>query len=337
MNPVTIRPIEATDTISDLIAAQPLQPFLQSTIWADFQRALGRRVWQLGAFADGTCQGVATVIEHRLIMGQSYLYCPRGPLANDQETLLALVAAIRDLGNKEKAMYVKIDPGAYRFPFHRTDFPIGSSVGTTLQPVTTQVLDLQPGPEVLLSAMHQKTRYNIRLAEKKGVTVRWSTTADDLEIFLDLITKTYARQGIRLHPPAYYRTMWKFLIAAEMAELGIAELNGEPLAANMVIWHDNTATYQYGGSADQQKQVMAPYVLQWETIKRACARSTMTYDFWGIAPEDAPLHKLAGVTRFKKGFGGRVVNFPPALNMILQPTWYQAYRLAKRMRGGVDL
>jgi lipid II:glycine glycyltransferase (peptidoglycan interpeptide bridge formation enzyme) len=216
------------------------------------------------------------------------------------------------------------------------DVPKNFSVGTTLQPRVTQVLDLQPDLESVLAAMHQKTRYNIRLAEKKGVTVRWSTDDDDLDIFLQLITSTYTRQGIRLHPTAYYRAMWQHLKKVEMVELGIAEIAGRPLAANMVIWHDQTATYLHGGSSDQEKHLMAPYLLQWSTMQRAFTRGVTMYDFWGIAPNDNPTHQWAGVTRFKKGFGGRVVTFPPALNAILQPAWYQAYRLAKRMRGGVD-
>ncbi len=337
MNPVTIRPIEATDTISDLIAAQPLQPFLQSPVWADFQRALGRRVWQLGAFHEEQLVGAALIIEHQLLMGKTYLYCPRGPVATSLVALHALLEAIRAVGDEVGAMYVKIDPGLYSFPFDRADFPKNFSVGTTLQPHVTQVLDLQADPESVLAAMHQKTRYNIRLAEKKGVTVRWSTDDHDLDIFLQLITSTYTRQGIRLHPPAYYRAMWQYLKKVEMVELGIAEISGRPLAANMVIWHDQTATYLHGGSSDQEKQLMAPYLLQWSTIQRAITRNITAYDFWGVAPNESQTHKWAGVTRFKKGFGGRVVSFPPALNMILQPAWYQAYRLAKRMRGGVDL
>lgn len=334
---MNVRPLDTAAGLPELIATQPLEPFLQSWAWGDFQAGLGRRIWRLGAMAEERLVGAALVIEHQLMMGKTYLYCPRGPVATSRDALDALLTAIRELGTKENAMYVKIDPGLYPFPFDRADFPADFSVGTTLQPRVTQVLDLLSNPDDVLNAMHPKTRYNIRLAEKKGVTVRWSTEASDLAHFFQLISSTYSRQGIRLHPAGYYQAMWKYLRLADMTDLGIAEFSGRPLAANMVIWHGQTATYLHGGSSDTDKHVMAPHLVQWATMKRAIERGVKAYDFWGVAPNDDPTHKWAGVTRFKKGFGGRVVTFPPALNAILQPAWYQAYRLAKRMRGGVDV
>ncbi len=331
-----IRALEQPAGLTELIATQPLQPFLQSWAWGEFQRSLGRRIWRLGAYEGEQLVGAALVIEHTLMLGKTYLYCPRGPVAMTREVLLALLEKIRKLGNDQQAMYIKIDPGLYPFLFDRRDFPGEFSIGTTLQPAITQVLDLPADANVVLGAMHQKTRYNIRLAEKRGVQVRWSTGDQDLEIFFALIQQTYTRQDIRLHPAGYYQKMWRALRAADLVEIAVAELDGRPLVANLIVWHGQTATYLHGGSSDHDKNTMAPYVLQWRTIERAIGRGMRAYDFWGIAPEGALTHKWAGVTRFKKGFGGRVVIFPPALNSILQPVWYQAYRLAKRMRGGVD-
>jgi lipid II:glycine glycyltransferase (peptidoglycan interpeptide bridge formation enzyme) len=182
--------------------------------------------------------------------------------------------------------------------------------------------------------MHQKSRYNLRLAQKKGVTVRWSTNDEDFSAFMKLQHETATRQQIRLHPDHYYRLMFETLRSHNMVELGIAEYQGEIVAVNEIIWCGSTATYIHGASSDLHKEAMAPYFLQWETLQRARQKNMRAYDLRGISPADQPDHKLAGVTRFKLGLGGKTVIYPEAMNAILQPTWYWAYRLAKRARGG---
>lgn len=331
-----IRPVTTEAGLLALLARHPLQPFLQSWAWGEFQRAWGRRIWRLGAFDGERLVGAALIVEHRLTFGKTYLYCPRGPLAMTAQVFCQLLEAVRDLGRRAGAMYVKVDPGHVPFAGLSAAVPADFTAGTTLQPQRTLLIDVsRPAPD-LLAAMHPKTRYNIRLAEKKGVAIRWSTTDEDFETFLALIRQTYARQGIRLHPDGYYAQLFKTLRAAGMVELAMGEWNGRPFAANMVIWHGQTATYLHGGSSTEHKEVMMPHLTQWRTIERAKERGVSTYDLWGIAPDGQPQHKWAGVTRFKKGFGGRIDTFPPSLNAVVQPSWYWAYRLAKRMRGGVD-
>jgi len=333
---ITVRPLEDASVLAELVARQPLQPFLQSWVWGEFQRALGRPIWRLGAFAGDQLVGAALVIQHELLLGKRYLYCPRGPLADTPDALRALFQAIRELGKKEDAMYVKVDPNLYNFSDALSTIAEGYSVGTTLQPQHTQVLNTSSAPEEILAAMHSKTRYNIRLAEKKQVTVRWSREPEDLEQFLRLMHQTGERQGIRLHHDTYYQKLFSALGADDSAELVLGEYAGAVRAAHMIIWHGQTATYLHGGSDDSTKEAMVPYLLQWETIKKAHQRGMKEYDLWGVAPDDAPAHKWAGITRFKRGLGGSQIVFPSSLNVIIQPQWYQFYRLAKRMRGGFD-
>lgn len=333
---IVVRPLEDKQALADLISRQPLQPFLQSWTWGEFQHALGRPIWRLGAFEGDRLVGSALLIEHELLLGKAYLYCPRGPLADTPEALQALFAAVRELGKKAGVMYVKADPNLYHFPDDPKKYAEKYDPGTTLQPQQTLVLDTAQAPDDMLVEMHQKTRYNIRLAEKKQVAVRWGMTDADLNEFLRLMHQTSERQGIRLHDDRYYQKLFSTLRDAGLAELILGEYNGAVRAAHMIIWHGTTATYLHGGSDDSTKDAMVPYLLQWETIKRAHQRGMKEYDLWGVAPEDMPTHKWAGITRFKRGFGGRLVVFPGSLNSILQPQWYQAYRLAKRIRGGVD-
>lgn len=333
---LTIRPLASREELAELISKQPLNPFLESWAWGDFQQATGRRIWRLGAWAGQKLVSAALVIEHELLLGKKYLYCPRGPLAESLPALLEMFSALRALGKTEGAMYVKVDPGLYHFPFRAEQFPEHFDIGTTLQPKHTLVIDTARDPGLILEQLHQKTRYNIRLAEKKGVEVRWSTTDADLAIFLELLQATAERQGIRLHPNRYYQKMFEVLRPAGMAELALGQYEDQVHAANLVIWHGQTATYLHGGSRDDRKEAMVPQLVQWRTIERAHHLGIKDYDLWGVAPADQPDHAWAGISRFKRGFNGREISFPPAANSILQSQWYTAYRLAKRVRGGRD-
>ncbi|MBI2985113.1 MAG: peptidoglycan bridge formation glycyltransferase FemA/FemB family protein [Candidatus Kerfeldbacteria bacterium] len=331
-----VRPLAERQELEQLIAAQPLHPFLQSWAWGDFQASVGRKIWRLGGYEEKQLGGAALVIEHQILLGKTYLYCPRGPLASNRAVFDKLLAAIQRLAAEQGAMYAKADPGRYSFALSAESLPAGYELGTPLQPRQTLLIDLRPSTAELLAAMHRKTRYNIRLAERKGVTIRWSKSAEDISLFLSLLHQTAARQGIRLHGDDYYRQLITILGAAGMAELVIGEYHGQALAAHLMIWHGQTATYLHGASSGEQQELMAPHLVQWRSIERAKQRGCTTYDFWGVAPADQPGHKWAGITRFKKGFGGHVEVFPPAVNAIIQPQWYWAYRMAKRLRGGVD-
>ena len=330
-----VKPLEDKSALEALLAQQPLQPFLQSWAWGEFQSGLGRRIWRLGVVDDDVVVAAALIIEHQLILGKSYLYCPRGPVAATAEALNLLLSELPKFGQTTGAMYLKIDFPRYAFPFAGAEIPAPFTLGTPLQDPATLVVNVQQTEDDLLAHFHSKTRYNIRLAEKRGVTVRWGTSDKDFEVFMDLQKEMSARQGIRLHAEKYYREMFDALSKQNMVSFVIAEYKGQPIVANEIIWHHQTATFNHGGSSSAHKDVMAAYLVQWATIKEAKRRGMHDYDLRGIAPSGQPDHKLAGVTRFKLGFGGQSIEFPAA-NCILQPQWYWAYRMAKRMRGGTD-
>lgn len=255
---------------------------------------------------------------------------PRGPLLDatlspeDQSRVWSALAAEIAARRPAGTMFVKIEPNIV--PPAGLDF----SPGTGTHPETSLVLDLQPGSEALLEQMHPKTRYNITLAKRKGVAVRWTRDAGDVDIFLQLLQQTAKRQSIGIHPQKYYRQMVTSL--NDMVEVAVADHDGQPLAAGMMIHFGRVTTYLHGASDHSQRELMAPYAMHWETIDRARTGSDR-YDFFGIAPEGSVGHKWAGITRFKKGFGGQVVKYPGGFNLVYDRTWYTAYRIAKRMAG----
>jgi len=181
--------------------------------------------------------------------------------------------------------------------------------------------------------MKQKTRYNIRLAEKKGVTVRQGTAAD-IAPFIRLMRQTGERDGFGIHDAQYYRAAFE-LFAPDQASLLVAEFEGRPLAGAMVFALGRTAAYFYGASSDEERPRMPAYAIQWAAMRWAKARGCATYDMWGIP--DAPEDELeAGFTdrqdglwpvyRFKRGFGGEVVRTVGAADRVYNPLLARLYR-----------
>ena len=200
-----------------------------------------------------------------------------------------------------------------------------------IQPPRTIIIDTRGSEEEILARMKQKTRYNIRLAQKKGVTVRaWN----DIESFHKMMLVTGGRDSFGIHSLEYYRRAYELFHPAGMCELLVAEYEGKPLAALMVFGRGRRAWYFYGASTDEERNRMPTYLLQWEAIKWAKARGCEEYDLWGVPDEDeATLEAnfetrrdgLWGVYRFKRGFGGELKRAVQAMDRVYNPLLYWAY------------
>lgn len=293
------------------VASEPGGSFLQSWDWGDFQKELGVPYWRLVAEENDKVVGVTLVIKRELPAGKSWLYIPGGLVSNFEKKL-------RELARDEKAIFVRVDPRLSNFNFSSE----WKKAKREVQPKETLVMDLAKPEEELLAGMHQKTRYNIRLAEKHGVQIRFSRDEKDLEAFLQLSQAVSARSPFRYHAPEYYRAMRKAL--GDIFEVAVAELNGQPLAVHLLISFGDTVTYVHGASSSEQREVMAPHLLQWESIKRGKAAGKHGYDFYGVGPQ------WPGITRFKEGFGGERRIYVGAWDSPLSPVWYFLYNLRHR-------
>jgi peptidoglycan pentaglycine glycine transferase (the first glycine) len=189
--------------------------------------------------------------------------------------------------------------------------------------------------------MKSKTRYNIRLAGRRGVTVR-EAGEQDLPAFHALMATTGERDEFGVHAPAYYELAYRLFVPGNWARLLLAEVGDEPVAALMVFALSTKAWYLYGASSDAHRERMPTYLLQWEAIRWARARGCTTYDLWGVpdAPEDRLEAEFAerqdglwGVYRFKRGFGGEVVRSVAAWDRVLAPLRYRMYRWGLALRG----
>jgi lipid II:glycine glycyltransferase (peptidoglycan interpeptide bridge formation enzyme) len=200
------------------------------------------------------------------------------------------------------------------------------------------MVNLSGDEEAVLGRMKQKTRYNIRLAQKKGVAVYPS---NDLDTFYQLIQSTGQRDGFGVHSLDYYRRAYELFHAQGECELLIAELEGEPLGGLMVFAHGVRAWYFYGASADQHRDVMPTYLLQWEAMRWARGRGCASYDLWGVPDADEQdleaqfttrSDGLWGVYRFKRGFGGQLRRALGPWDRVYHPLGYGIYRLGLRVR-----
>jgi len=295
--------------------------FLQSWEWGEFQYQYGRQVHHLAIEEQGKIISPLLVLEYGLPASRSYFFSPRGPLTDQPEHFDLFLDKLRELALHSRAIFWRLEP-------LNRDQGLGCRVQVNaVHPQQTLILDLDKTPEELLNSFKPKTRYNINLAERKGVKVRYSTEIKDLDLFYQLISETSKRQKIRIFPRSYYQLMLETLADTGIIQLYIAEYNNLPIAANLMLAFDDTLTYLHGGTNHEHRALMAPQLLQWQAIKDAVATGLKQYDFFGINEQKWP-----GVTRFKLGFGGRAVDYPGTFEIPLNKIWYTAYRGLKKLK-----
>jgi peptidoglycan pentaglycine glycine transferase (the first glycine) len=278
------------------------------------------------------------------------MYVPKGPALDtaDADLRREVFAWLRDHARARGAIFVKIDPdvvagtGIPGEP-EAEESPLGRAVMDDLRALgyrfsreqiqfrNTHQIDLTRSEDDLLAGMKQKTRYNIRLAERKGVTVR-AAGLDDLDLLYLLYALTAQRDGFPIRPLDYYRRAWGAFMQAGLAHALVAEYGDKALAHVILFRFGARAWYFYGASSDEERQRMPTHALQWAAIQWAKAQGCTVYDLWG-APDDFddPRDPLAGVHRFKAGLGGQVVRHIGAWDCPIRPAMYAGYTIAKPM------
>ena len=310
------------------IAAFPQAHVLQTREWATIKARYGWHpepfVWRDDA---GRVVAAVLLLRRRLPpLPWSVLYAPKGPLLASWEDADLRAGVLDDLqiyARRTGAIFLKVDPDVVvgtgvPGEADALETTLGMAVQDDLrrrgwrfseeqvQFRNTVLLDLSPGEDALLAAMKQKTRYNIRLAARKGVMVRVGTL-DDLPMLYRMYAETARRDGFIIRPEDYYLTVWRTLMDAGMAEPLIAEVEGEAVAALVVFRFGARAYYFYGMSTGKHRNKMPTYALQWEAIRRAKAAGFRWYDFWGAPDVFDERDPMWGVFRFKRGFGAQVV------------------------------
>lgn len=316
--------IEEKSQLDNFVGGQKHSQFLQSWDWGDFQKKVSGLVWRIGVENDqGEVVATAKIIKKSLPIGKSYFYCGRGPIFKngnwDNEIGRIIFTEIKRLAAEEGAMFLRFDP---TFPITLIDFLTVKTLD--IQSSKTLILDLDKSEVDLLNAMHPKTRYNIKLAEKKGVKIV-EATIGRFDEFWSLMAETGDRDEFSTHGRSYYETM--LTLPSDFLKLFFAEYKEKTLVGNIVVFFGDTVSYIHGGSSNENRELMAPHLLQWHTIKLAKQLGYRYYDFCGISEERWP-----GVTRFKAGFGGREINYPGTFDAIYDEGWYSIYKMVRQVR-----
>ncbi len=296
--------IEEKEKWNEFVCSNQGGSFLQSWEWADFLVKVKSKVWQFVIEENAVWLAVCIVYKQDMKLGQSALYAPRGPVLKDEvkpstELLDCFFQKIDQLKKQENVLTFEMDPLSNdpawldlfeKYGFEKTDLD--------MQPRHTLILDIRKSEQELLADMHQKTRYNIRLAEKKQITVEVDNSK--FKEFYDLVRKTEIRQGVKFFSQDYF----KKLLQVPFVQLYLANYEGKSIAGNIMIFWNNQVVYLFGASDYEFRNLMAPYLLQWQAIKDAKKQNIWFYDFWGAAPVEAKGKEQtwAGFTKFKMGF-----------------------------------
>lgn len=347
--PKQIQPISITDkqVWNASLALMPYAHVLQTWEWGDFKaQTTGWAPRRIAYMHQGEAVAMAQVLT-RQAGPFKIMYVPKGPVLDhtDPHLRVAVLQALRRLARDQGAIFIKVDPDVVcgvgvPGEMGAEELPLGYQIADEwrqcglvfshdqVQFRNSVVIDLRQDEEAILAQMKQKTRYNVRLASRRGVTTRMGSI-DDLDLLYRLYAETALRDEFVIRPLDYYRQAWGDFMRAGLAQPIIAEYGGQPIAHVIIFGFGKRAWYMYGATATEGREHMPAYLLQWEAIRWARAQKMHAYDFWG-APDDFSDENdpLAGVFRFKEGFGGTVVRRVGAWDFPARPRLYTLYTRA---------
>ncbi len=313
---------------------------LQSYEWGDLKARSGWTPVRVIGETDGNIVCVASLLKRKLpIPGKSILYASRGPVMDmtNADLVREFTTGIRPIARKHGAILVKIDPpvpiedAVSKQNIEACGWKLLSSGGFGgTQPKCVMQLDLGTSEEELMRSFKEKWRYNIRLADRKGVVVTEECTREELPEFYKLLQETCERDGFLVRSQKYFEDMWDVLVPAGYMNLAIARFEGKPLSAVLIYTFGKRTWYTYGASSNENRNVMPNHLIQWKMIRRALCNGSQWYDFRGVSPKtgDGDAH-LEGLNRFKEGFSPRFVEYIGEYDLVLSPSLYWAWNILR--------
>ena len=319
----------------------PNTPFTQSFEYGEWQKASGKKVRRFVVDASGKSVCFFQIIFFKLASARTYGYIPYGPVSDSfsEDLLKFLKRNILDISKEEKAVFTRLDPmpnvqkSDVLKVFSKPHY--SSFLGAHFQPRYEWVLSLSPNLETLLENMHQKTRYSVRLAEKKGVKVKIveSGIGKYLPVFLNLMETTSSRNSFSLHDKEYYKNIFTSLEGSRNVFLSVASLGENILAIDFMFVYGDTVMYVFGGSSNESRNVCAPHLSKWKAIEHAKSLGAKFFNFGGIEDPEKKLYKSwEGITEFKKKFGGEILEHSDLYDVVVEPLWYFLYNFRKLIK-----
>jgi lipid II:glycine glycyltransferase (peptidoglycan interpeptide bridge formation enzyme) len=295
---------------------------IQSWEWGEFRKKLGLPVLRFGIFKQGRLSKAFTLTLHKIPFTKYFVgYLPKGPLPDKE-----LSTALEIIGKQYSCAFIKIEPNV---PKTKEPYTIYPTFLPSPKPLFTRfnfLLDLKKSEEELLKSFHSKTRYNIKVAQKKGVKVKEQNDEKGFKTYLKLYFETTARQSYFGHNINYHRKAWETLNKEGLSHILIAYYKKEPLTAWMLVQFKDTLYYPYGGSSDKHREVMSSNLVAWEAIRLGQKLGCEILDMWGaLGPEADPKDPWFGFHRFKQGYGGNLVEYVGSFDLIFNTPLYFAF------------
>lgn len=306
-----------------------MRSILQTHEWAKFKASQGFEILEI----DGLF-----VHKRNLPFGQNFLYLPE---VSASQVTPEHIEKLKKLTRENNSIFARLEI-IDRFT-ENADQMIKAfgfvKAFEEVQPKWRQVIDISSGEHEVLSQMKQKGRYNLHLAERKGVIVKnesLKSESDTLRAFYDLYLQTVKREGITGRTSDYFQKMVDNFTDTDYLEIFLATYQNKPIAAALISFYEGVASYLYGGSSREYREVMAPYLMHWKAIQKAKERGCRSYDLLGrSAPERQG--KWSGVTRFKEQLGGEAVEILGSYDYVNKSFWYSAFKFAEKIRRKQDV
>jgi lipid II:glycine glycyltransferase (peptidoglycan interpeptide bridge formation enzyme) len=328
--------IEDKKTWEDFLLSNAPSALFQSWLWGEVQKKSGQTVLRYGIVKGSALLGIVQIFVVRARRG-TYLHLRHGPIWKQpsKDNWQQLLILLRPLAQKEHAWFIRISPLIDNTPENRSLFSFLGMKSAPIHEVDAErcwVLDIDRSEDELLLGMRKTTRYEVRKGEKLGVTVRETKDVSDLKQFYSLYEATSKRQGFVVHTSITEE--FEAFAKEDKALLFFGSHEKKILAGAIILFYGGQAIYHHGASLSSK--IPASYVVQWKSILEAKKRGIKVYNFYGIAPDDKPNHPWRGITLFKKGFGGREINYIhahdfPVSPMYIVPKTIEAVRT--KMRG----
>ncbi|MBI3626809.1 peptidoglycan bridge formation glycyltransferase FemA/FemB family protein [Candidatus Uhrbacteria bacterium] len=314
-------------------ACQP-PTFLQSWNWGELNRQTGQEVFYLGIY-DGPAQVAAALVIKVKAKRGTFFHCPHGPVIKDptetEQILATILTHLKELG-KNDVHFIRFSPALNNTPeLQQTFQKLGARPSPIhMHPELAWTLDITPDESALLAQMRKTTRYSIKRAEKDGVKIIQSQGPEQLEKFWQIYAETFRRQQFTPFSKNYLTKEFEVFSRDNQIQFFLGEHNGKIISGAMVVFYGDSGFYHQGAST--QSKVPASYLLQWAAIQEAKRRGLKKYNFWGVSPEDQPKHPWAGLSLFKKGFGGQSQEYIHAQDFILSPLRYWPNYIIEKFR-----
>lgn len=318
---------------NQFVAQNSFGDILQTWEWGEVKRSPAWEVIRVGVFENEQLICVAQILRRRLFKFFSLLYCPRGPVINwDQENSLEVLQTLTELIKEKIAkpsdLFLRIEPALENDKVQSFGF---SPYFKSIQPKYTSIVDLSRGEEEIIASFEKDTRNSVHRAQREGVVVKKSDSLDDWQKFYDLYKQTSQRGHFTPRPWSQFEKIRQAMLSAGQAQLYLASFGNQILACALILKSGAKAHYLWGASSRDYPKKFAPYLLQWEIMKDLKGSGVALYDLWGIAPTDNPKHAWSGHTLFKKGFGGKTVEYTGCWDLPLS-LFYKPFRVVDYIR-----